>query len=303
MSIRNIAILIVASLASTALSREEPIERLRTFPIEVNSADVYEYPKLTIEFHDFRLEAGPVSVVPIACEPGITGAVLIGAGTFRYTPAEGKPIEGRLRSAMLRFNPVDRLKILPLDRGTRVTDRGIAEMSRQLLNVAFRHCWHNGMEALIPPEGILSAVLYSKEHGDLLISGIGKEVAIMYSSASSFGDRGIRQSDGILGIALTSAEEVGGKHPSVRSILPGGAASKDGRLKIGDTLFDIESEGGEVVDFKGMDLYKVGRLLRGPRESKIKLVVVPQGSVERKVYELSRQPTEVPEGFPSRPAR
>src|SRR4051812_29747570 len=91
-------ILVVASLASTALAREEPIERLPTVPIEVNSADVYEYPKLTIEFHDFRLEAGPVSVVPIVCEPGITGAVLIGAGTFRYTPAEGKPIEGHLRS-------------------------------------------------------------------------------------------------------------------------------------------------------------------------------------------------------------
>jgi hypothetical protein len=294
--------IIVASLTSTAMAQDGPIKPLPTFPIEVNSADVYEYPKLTIEFHGFHLEAGPVSVVPITCEPGITGAMLIGAGTFRYTPAEGRPIEGHFRSAMLRFNPVDQAKILPLDRGTRVTDRGIAEMSRQLLNYVFRHCWHGGMEALIPPEGILAAVLYSKEHGDLLISNIGKEVVLMYSSAP-FGNDGGQQSDGGIGIALRSAEEVGGDRPSVRSILPGSPASDDSRLQVGDTLFGIESEGGEVIDFKRMDIYKIGRLLRGPLGSKIRLVVVPQGSAERKVYELSRKSIDVRGGVPARPIR
>ena len=52
----------------------------------------------------------------------------------------------------------------------------------------------------------------------------------------------------------------------MRSILPGSAASQDGRLKTGDTLFGIESESGEVIDFKGMDIYKIGRLLRGLRD-------------------------------------
>src|SRR5262245_2556694 len=150
MNIRYIVTLAVVLFASATLAQEQPIRRMPTYPIEVNSGDVYEYPELTIVFRDFRLAAGPVSVVPIACEPGITGAMPSGAGTLRHAPEGGKAIGGHRRSAMLRVNPADQATILPLDRGTRVTDRGIAEMSRQLLNVAFRHCFQGGMEALIP---------------------------------------------------------------------------------------------------------------------------------------------------------
>ena len=38
-------------------------------------------------------------------EPGVTGMMLIGNGTFRFKPRDGAPLEGNFRAAMPRFNP------------------------------------------------------------------------------------------------------------------------------------------------------------------------------------------------------
>jgi hypothetical protein len=81
---------------------------------------------------------------------------------------------------MLRFNPPDGDAILPAEGGTKVTDRGAHEMSRHLLNDAFHQCYHKGMDALLPPEGAIAAVLYSAEHGNLLITDT-PGVAVAYN--------------------------------------------------------------------------------------------------------------------------
>jgi hypothetical protein len=110
--------------------------------------------------------------------------VLIGNGSFRFEPEGGDVIEGHFRAAMLRFHPKDQREILAFDKIPAITDRAVHEMSNHLLKEAFRHCWHSGMEALIPDEGSLSVVLYSKEHGDLLISSGSKDTLV-----HSFSDR------------------------------------------------------------------------------------------------------------------
>ena len=46
--------------------------------------------------------------------------------------------------------------------------------------MVFGHCWHRGKEALIPPSGAISAVLYSKDHGDLIISD-DKQTATVFN--------------------------------------------------------------------------------------------------------------------------
>ena len=55
-------------------------------------------------------------------------------------------------------------------------------MSRHMLATVLRHCYQSTkeggrrIEVLIPSKGAFAAVLYSKEHGDLLISDAGKEI-------------------------------------------------------------------------------------------------------------------------------
>ena len=171
--------LIVAALAPAAWAQSQT-NGMPSFPIDLNAREVREFRDLKIGVGKLQMAASQASVVPISCEKGITGVVLIGNGTFRYSPERGKPIEGQFRAAMLRFNPGDQATIVPLDKGTKVTDRGAVEMSRHILAAVFRHCWHSGNEALIPPSGSIAVVLYSKEHGDLLISS-DRKTAIVYN--------------------------------------------------------------------------------------------------------------------------
>jgi RNA polymerase sigma factor (sigma-70 family) len=158
-------------------AKEQAVDPMASYPFKIDPENVYEFPELTIDYRELHLKTGPVSVVPIATERGITGVMLIGNGTFRNVPEAGKAFEGQFRSAMLRFHPEEQPAIVPLEKGKRITDRGIAEMSRHLLQVVIRHCWQSTkdggrrQEVLIPPKGSFAADLYTKEYGDVLISG------------------------------------------------------------------------------------------------------------------------------------
>jgi hypothetical protein len=172
-------------IAAKAVSAEEGDQEkaddsMTPYPVKIDPQEIHEYPTLTLEQRGFRLTSGPVALAPIACERGLTGAILIGNGTFRYTPDKGKPIEGHFHAAMLRFNPADQSRLAPLETGTKVTDHGIAEMSRHLMKTIFGHCWHSGNDALIPPKGSITAVLYTREHGDLLIS-VDQKTEVVFS--------------------------------------------------------------------------------------------------------------------------
>jgi RNA polymerase sigma factor (sigma-70 family) len=161
------------------LARAEPVEEQADdktpYPIEINPEKIYEFRELAIKVRDFELKSGPVTLVPIACSKGITGVIILGSGAFRYTPPGAKVIEGEFRAAMLRFNPADQSAMFRLDDGKKVTDRGAFELSRNVIDAVFGHCWHSGKQALLPPSGNIAAVLYSKEHGDLLISDDGQK--------------------------------------------------------------------------------------------------------------------------------
>jgi hypothetical protein len=163
---------------------------MTSYPTKIDPDKVREYPELIVKYRNFQLSTGPVAVVPIDCERGMTGAVIIGNGKFHFTPEKSKSIEGAFRAVMLRFNPADQAAIISLDKGKKVRDVGATEMSRHLLTTALRHCYHRGGDVLIPSKGTFAAVLYSKEHGDLLISDAGKEiVAFNFTSRKTLYER------------------------------------------------------------------------------------------------------------------
>ncbi|HEX8202503.1 MAG TPA: S41 family peptidase, partial [Isosphaeraceae bacterium] len=81
--------------------------------------------------------------------------------------------------------------------------------------------------------------------------------------------------------------------PIVKEIVPGGAADKDGRLAPEDKIVGIEADEGKVVDFVEKKLADVVRMIRGPRGTKVRLIVQPADSKDRKVYELTREKIEL----------
>ena len=81
----------------------------------------------------------------------------------------------------------------------------------------------------------------------------------------------------------------------VKEIVPGMAADKDGRLQPEDKIVGIEKEDGTEIDLVEKKLSDVVRYIRGPRGTKVRLIVQPADSKERKVYELTRQKIELKE--------
>jgi RNA polymerase sigma factor (sigma-70 family) len=167
--------------AAEATREDDP---LTSYPYTIEPDNVREYPELTVNFRDLQLTSGPVVFVPIDCARGTTGVMLIGDGTFRFAPEKDKAIEGRFRAVLLRFNPMDLAALVSLEKGKNVRDVGAVEMTRHMLQTVLRHSYQSSreggrrIEVLIPKKGALAAVLYSKEHGDLLISGNGREVVV-----------------------------------------------------------------------------------------------------------------------------
>ena len=81
----------------------------------------------------------------------------------------------------------------------------------------------------------------------------------------------------------------------VAEVVPGMAADKDGRLQPDDRIVGILKDDKSEIDLVEKKLSDVVRYIRGPRGTKVKLIVLPAGSKERKVYEITRERVELKE--------
>lgn len=157
---------VLVCLPTLADAQEKP----KSYPISLQGDDVFEFEKLSIDSNGLKLSGENMTVIPIRCVPGITGAMVIGKGEYSFKPKDAEEIKGVFRAAMLRFNPEDQAKLLPLENKEPSTDYATLAMSRHMLDNVFGHCWHSGMDALIPDAGSFVANVYSTTAGDLLIS-------------------------------------------------------------------------------------------------------------------------------------
>ena len=78
-------------------------------------------------------------------------------------------------------------------------------------------------------------------------------------------------------------------YPTIQEVVPGGAADKDGRLQAEDKIIAVIHDDGTRESFIEKKLSDVVRKIRGPRGTKVTLVVIPADSKEEKTYELTRQ--------------
>jgi carboxyl-terminal processing protease len=78
----------------------------------------------------------------------------------------------------------------------------------------------------------------------------------------------------------------------VTEVVPGMAADKDGRLQPEDKIIGVEKD-GETIDLVEKKLNDVVRYIRGPRGTKVRLIVQPDGTKEKRIYELTRQKIEL----------
>lgn len=124
-----------------------------------------------------------------------------------------------------------------------------------------------------------------------------------YMSPQTVEDFEIQMRLSLEGIGAALSEQDG--YTIVESIVPDGAAAKDGRLKKGDKIIGVDSGDGEMINIVEMKLSKVVRLIRGPKGTVVRLKVKTadekndDGEIVKKgsehIYELTRQVIQLQE--------
>jgi carboxyl-terminal processing protease len=83
-------------------------------------------------------------------------------------------------------------------------------------------------------------------------------------------------------------------YTTVAELVPGGAADKDGRLQKKDRVVGVgQGSEGEMVDVVDMNLNEVVKLIRGKRNTIVRLKVIPVGQTAPKIYDITRAKIEL----------
>lgn len=113
-----------------------------------------------------------------------------------------------------------------------------------------------------------------------------------YMSPSSLQNFMIQMSLQLEGIG--AALQMTDGYTVVSKVIPGGAAEKDGRLKPEDRVVSVgQGKDGEMVEVLDMKLNDVVEKIRGKAGTIVRLGVISPGSVETKVYEITRAKIEL----------
>jgi len=80
----------------------------------------------------------------------------------------------------------------------------------------------------------------------------------------------------------------------VSKIIPGGAADKHGKLKVGDRIVAVgQGTSGETVETIDMKLSNVVKMIRGKKGTKVRLRVLPEAGGESKTHLITRARVEL----------
>jgi carboxyl-terminal processing protease len=113
-----------------------------------------------------------------------------------------------------------------------------------------------------------------------------------YMSPSSLNDFNIQMRLNLEGIGAALREKDGST--VVSSVIPGGAADRDGRLKEDDHIVSVgQALDGEMVDIIEMPLKQVVGLIRGKSGTIVKLGVKKGGTGETETFEITRSQVQL----------
>ena len=110
-----------------------------------------------------------------------------------------------------------------------------------------------------------------------------------YLSKADLKNFSINMGLSLVGIGAMLRSEDG--YAKIESLVPGGPAQVDGRLKVGDRITAVAQGPAEFVDVRDMRLDKVVEMIRGKKGTHVRLLVIPSDAADpskRKNVELVR---------------
>src|SRR5437773_10165602 len=110
-----------------------------------------------------------------------------------------------------------------------------------------------------------------------------------YLSKADMKNFSINMGLSLVGIGAMLRSEDG--YAKIESLVPGGPAQTDGRLKVGDRVTAVAQGQADYVDVREMRLDKVVEMIRGKKGTRVRLLVIPADATDpsrRKNVELVR---------------
>src|SRR6184192_65704 len=110
-----------------------------------------------------------------------------------------------------------------------------------------------------------------------------------YLSKADLKNFSINMGLSLVGIGAMLRTEDG--YAKIESLVPGGPAQADGRLKVGDRITAVAQGSADYVDVREMRLDKVVEMIRGKKGTRVRLLVIPSDATDpsrRKSVELVR---------------
>src|SRR5258705_10079945 len=99
-----------------------------------------------------------------------------------------------------------------------------------------------------------------------------------YLSKADMKNFSINMGLSLMGIGAMLRTEDG--YAKIESLVPGGPAQVDGRLKVGDRISAVAQGQAEYVDVRDMRLDKVVEMIRGKQGTQVELLVIPADSAD-----------------------
>lgn len=100
-----------------------------------------------------------------------------------------------------------------------------------------------------------------------------------YFSADTYKDFSIQMKLSLTGIgAVLSIEDDG--NCVVREVVPGGPAYRSGQIRVNDKIVAVQQPGGETIEVIGMKLRRIVDMIRGDKNSKVTLTILPHDAVD-----------------------
>jgi len=112
-----------------------------------------------------------------------------------------------------------------------------------------------------------------------------------YMSPSTLEDFSIGIKLALVGIGAVLSSEDG--YCVIKELVPGGPADLDGRLKVGDKIVGVAQGEGHFEDIVDMKLRNAVKKIRGPKNSVVRLQVMPAGSASGELREIQITRDEV----------
>lgn len=117
-----------------------------------------------------------------------------------------------------------------------------------------------------------------------------------YLSKSELENFSINMRLSLVGIGAVLHSEEG--YAKIAELVPGGPAAKDGRLKVGDRVTAVAQGDKEFVDAVDMKLDKVVEMIRGKKDTIVRMQVIPVSAADpgmRKVIDIKRDEIKLKE--------